>query len=392
MRAGEEIEVLAGRAVHGGRCLAHHEGATVMLRHAIPGERVRARVTRVRSSVVEADAVEVLEPSPDRVVPPCPHAGPGRCGGCDLQHVASPAQAAWKASVIADALRRQGGLDDDAIDRLAIEVRTMPGDTGGLRWRTSARWHASADGRPGFLPWHGTRAVPVAECPVLVPGLEAAMLAARGPGRARAGTDGRVAAGEGRTRHDVRHRSWRIAPATFWQAHAQAPAALVDEVLAQASPAPGERWWDLYAGAGLFTAFLAEAVGPSGSVAAVESSDAAVRDARRALHDLPWASLEAADVRRWVTGSAGRDRPEGIVLDPPRSGAGEAVMRAIAGSRPRRVVMVSCDPVTFARDVRTAASEGYALVRLVGFDAFPMSHHVETVATLAPVRPVDGIS
>jgi tRNA/tmRNA/rRNA uracil-C5-methylase (TrmA/RlmC/RlmD family) len=144
----------------------------------------------------------------------------------------------------------------------------------------------------------------------------------------------------------------------------------------------GGRAWDLYGGAGLFAAVLAEQVGGTGGVLLVESSRSAVADAEANLADLPQVRCVADRVERAITSAA--DRPDVVVLDPPRKGAGQAVVNAIAGRRPDRVVYVACDPAALARDVALFAGHGYALAALRAFDAFPMTHHVECVALLRP--------
>jgi tRNA/tmRNA/rRNA uracil-C5-methylase (TrmA/RlmC/RlmD family) len=142
---GQEVELTVGPVAHGGHCVARHEGRVVFVRHALPGERVRAVVTdgHYGSTFWRADTVEVLEPSADRVVPPCPWAGPGRCGGCDLQHASLPAQRALKTAVVREQLARLAGLDVD------VEVEPVPGDDQGLGWRTRVQWAVGDDGRAG---------------------------------------------------------------------------------------------------------------------------------------------------------------------------------------------------------------------------------------------------
>ena len=398
----EIVEVVAGPLVHGGHCLAHEGGRTVLVRGALPGERVRARVVQVRKKLVFADVDEVVEASVERVVPPCPVAGV--CGGCDLQHASVASQRTMKAGVIADALRRQGGLTAEEIDALGIEVSVIPTGSGdgsgdGLGWRTRAHWHTDAEGRPGFYAARSHRVVPIGACPIAAPALSE-QIGVRRRGDAdvvgAVGSDGTVAvladgrpAGPRRTVQQVHDRQWRIDIDGFWQAHIGAPSAYVDAVVELGEPRAGEHWWDLYAGAGLFSAFLGVAVGPAGAVSAVEGVATAVRDARRALHDLPQVRIVEADARAWVAEAAGdvpargvQDGavPDGVVVDPPRTGLGEQPAAALAAVGAPRIVYVACDPVAFARDARVLRVHGYALTVLRGFDAFPMTHHVELIA------------
>jgi tRNA/tmRNA/rRNA uracil-C5-methylase (TrmA/RlmC/RlmD family) len=172
----------------------------------------------------------------------------------------------------------------------------------------------------------------------------------------------------------------------FWQIHPGAAGALTEAVIAALSPRPGDVALDLYCGAGLFTAALAAAVGPDGSVTGIDADRAAVRDARRNLRRMPWARVHAGDVAGLLTGQA-RARCGGLaVLDPPRAGAGRAVIERLLAAEPklRAVAYVSCDPATLARDIAVFGEHGWRLSGLRAFDAFPMTHHVECVATLTP--------
>ena len=394
---GEVLEVDCGSVAGGGAVIAHHGGRTLLVRHALPGERVRVQVTEVRSKIVRADAIEVLRASADRVQPPCPAAHAGGCGGCDLQHVRPDAQRRWKAQVVQDALRRAGVWD------APVTVEPLAGDADGLRWRTRMRWSVAPDGRPGLLRHRSHEVEPIDDCPIAAAGIAAwRSQGARFPGssevRTTQGDDGEVVVevdglrvlGPPRVSQAVGDRRWRLSPDTFWQVHPAAGATLTECVLELGDPRPGEAWWDLYAGAGLFSAPLAAAVGPTGSVDAVESSPQAIRDARRALHDLRQVRLHEVSADRWRP--EGADTPDGIVLDPPRTGAEPAVLDLIGRSGARRVVYVSCDPMTLARDLAVLGTGGYRVQEVRAFDTFPMTHHVETVAALIRVGERDQIS
>ncbi len=428
--AGTVVRLRIGPVAHGGHCVARHEGRVVFVRHALPGELADVRLTQAgeRDRFWRGDAVAVVEASPDRVEPRCDVARPGGCGGCDWQHASLDAQRRLKADVVAEQLRRIGGTE---VADLVVEP--VPGDVGGLGWRTRVRYAVDPGGRAGLRrhrshdvvaidacpiadpevdavgvptrPWPGTASVEVVAAraggevqrlvivePVVeslapdagrlqVPPLDApASLARRGPGGVE-----RVR-GRGWVREEVpvdgTVRSFRVSGAGFWQVHPGAAQALLDAVLAAADPRPGEHALDLYCGVGLFAAGLAARVGPAGSVLGVEGEERAVADARRNLHDLPWVRLEHGPVAP-VLGrrAAGADV---VVLDPPRTGAGRDVVEAVLGLRPRVVVYVACDPAALARDVATARAGGYRLAGLRAFDLFPMTHHVECVATLVP--------
>lgn len=416
---GRELVLEVGAVAHGGHCVARHEGRVVFVRHALPGEQVRAQVTEdAGGGFCRADAVEVLRASPDRVVPPCPHAGPRRCGGCDWQHASGPAQLLLKSAVIAEALTRLGALPGE---QAAVEVEQLPveGPDPLLGWRTRTAYARLPDGRIGFHRHRGSAIEVVDRCliataavgsPAAVaraarigdqPGAsgvevvepDAVLLHLPAPVSARRGRGRRppdrvqLAAGPSRIEHTVLGRTFAVRPDGFWQVHPGAADAFVAAALAMLDPRPGETALDLYAGAGLFTAFLAQRVGPAGAVIGLESSRGAVADAEANLADLPHATVLAGSVDpASVAGTAsGLGRPVDLVLlDPPRSGAGAPVMRAVLGLAPRAVAYVACDPAAFARDVRAAGELGWRLADLRAFDAFPMTQHMECVGLLLP--------
>lgn len=383
IEVGEEVAVTLGAMVHGGHCLAHPRGRTAFVRHGLPGEQVVIRVTEVRAKLVRADVVEVLEPSPHRVAPPCPWAHAGGCGGCDFQHIALAHQRALKGAIARESLLRHAGIDPG-------ELTAIPLDDGdGLHWRTRMRYSVDAGGTAGLLGSRSHGVLPVERCLLASPGIDALRITERewrgagsvelvedSRGRTSTWVDGTHAEGPRRADQQVHGRDWDIEATAFWQVHPQAAPAIVDHVLAAGEPRPGEHWLDLYAGAGLIAAFLGEAVGVTGRVQAVESHRAAVRDGRRALADLP----QVAFVDRPVEGWDMPARVDGVVLDPPRRGAGVDVMATIAAAAPRAVVYVACDPVAFARDAAALVAHGYDLDGFTVLDAFPMTHHMECIA------------
>lgn len=403
---GEVVELEVGAVAHGGICVARHEGRVVFVRHTLPGERVRARLTDAREGARfwRADAVEVLEASPDRVPLAWPDAGPGGVGGADLQHVALPAQRRWKADVVAEQLRRLAHLERDVV----VEAAPDEGDAPGWGWRTRIELVADAEGRAGM---HRTRSHDVAaleDMPLAVAGLrELGLFARRWPAGARitavapVGGDRPLVLVDGvpwgdkgpdrrpNARTAVRERAevagrdlaWRVAADGFWQVHRAAPTVLANAVVAAVGERPGATVVDLYSGAGLLTLPLAHAVGDGGRVVAVEGDARAVRDARRNVHEHPQVDLHEGGVAE-VLASGAVARADVVVLDPPRVGAGRDVVDRIAALGAERVVYVACDPAALARDVAYLADHGYALGDLRALDLFPMTHHVECVAVL----------
>ncbi len=374
---GRRFEVEVGKVAHGGHCVARHEGRVVFVRHALPGERVVVEVTEDRGgSFCRGDAVSVLSASPDRVDPSCPVAVPGGCGGCDWQHATWDAQRALKAAVVEEQLSRLAGLE------MPVEVEELPG--GPLRWRTRVRMTVDSSGRPGFLAHRSHRVIPVDDCPISAYGtVDEVVTRTWPPGSAL--TVSVDAAGETHVGEDVVaveravRREWRVSG--FWQAHPDAADVYGEVVGEWAGLSAGESAWDLYAGVGLFAAVLAEQVGPSGSVMAVESYRPAAVEAAGNLADLPQVRVFAGRVEAVLRAGEGPD-PSVVVLDPPRKGAGRAVVDAIVERGASRVVYVACDPAALARDVAIFGGHGFHVTRLRAFDAFPMTHHVECVALL----------
>ncbi len=401
------VELVVGPVAHGGHCVARLDGRVVFVRHALPGERVRARLTETGDdrSFWRADAVEVLEASPDRVPSAWPAAGPGGVGGGELAHVALPAQRAWKQAVLEEQLRRL------AHDERAVPVVAAPGDDerGGLAWRTRIDLVADDAGLAGMYRYRSHEVLPLRDMPLAsqeIAGL--GIFERRWPAAARievvvpAGAPGGVVLVDGAP-YDLTHGradprpnarstvqehvatstgrwTYRVTASGFWQVHREAPAVLVGAVLQAVGDLTGGRVLDLYSGAGLFTLPLADAVGEHGAVVAVEGDDRAVRDARRLVHDRPQVTLRAGDVARVLASGVGG--ADAVVLDPPRTGAGRRVVDAVAALAPRRVVYVACDPAALARDVALFGARGYTLDAVTGHDLFPMTHHVEAVAVL----------
>ncbi|WP_436790372.1 class I SAM-dependent RNA methyltransferase [Yinghuangia sp. YIM S10712] len=422
---GTRYEVEVGPVAHGGHCVARHEGRVLFVRHGLPGERVVVEVTEgaETSRFLRTDVVEVLTPSPDRVQPPCPYAGPGRCGGCDWQHATPAAQRALKAAVVAEQLRRLAGLDLD------VQVEAVDGPPGlpeGLGWRTRVQFAVDPDSGAVGLRKHRSHDVqPIDACAIAAPGVEElgierrdwrgvasieAVAASGSLDRAvvvtpaehegrmpiveldrpvavfRGDERGRAKRVHGRAgvREVAAGRTWRVSGAGFWQVHPAAADTLVAAVLDGLEPRPGDVALDLYCGVGLFAGAIADRLADSDTVIGVESSRDAVEDARHNLRAVPGARFEAGRVERVLTRPGFLRRADIVVLDPPRAGAGKTVVERIARLTPRRIVYVACDPAALARDVGYFAQRGYRLRALRAFDLFPQTHHVECIAVLEP--------
>jgi tRNA/tmRNA/rRNA uracil-C5-methylase (TrmA/RlmC/RlmD family) len=350
---GERFEAEVGQVAHGGHCVVRHDERVVFVRHALPGERVVVSVTEGSDGdrFWRGDAVSVLTPSPQRVPAPCPYAGPDLCGGCDFQHVSPVGQRELKTAVVREQLSRLAGLEVD------VTVEEVPPS---LRWRTRMQYVGLPGGARGLHVHRSDEVVEIDDC-LIDAGLPSAEVET--------------------VQTSYGSREFQVDRDAFWQAHVEAPRLLVETVLGLTRPKLGERVLDLYSGVGLFAAFLADAVGPTGRVVAVEGSRAACRDAGTNLPS--FVRVEHGSVHR-VLESAYDEPFDLVVLDPPREGAKRRVVQQVLDRAPRAVAYVACDPAALARDLATFAELGYGLTTLRAFDLFPMTHHVECVALLEP--------
>jgi tRNA/tmRNA/rRNA uracil-C5-methylase (TrmA/RlmC/RlmD family) len=376
---GTELTLTVGAPANGGSCVARHDGRVVFVRYALPGEVVRARVTEQRGSHWHAEVLEVVEPSADRIDSLCPIAGVDGSGCCDLAF-ATP----------------------QAARRLKGEVVGSAGPTG---WRTRVRLDVGGQGpqagRAGFHRYHSSDLVTDLACGQLPAGMLAGLDASTWP----PGAQLHVALDDQGTRHVVRtgprsdrkastqavegnyeatqrvgDRTWTVPVTAFWQAHRDAAREYSALVREWAQLSSGMTAWDLYGGAGVFAAVLAESVGESGHVLTVDTSRGSSRAARAALADLGHVSVVTDSVRRALTGQPGR--ADVAVLDPPRTGAGREVIDLLAAACVPRIIHIGCEAASFARDVGLYRGHRYAVEELRVFDSFPLTHHVECVAVL----------
>ncbi|MFF2779337.1 class I SAM-dependent RNA methyltransferase [Streptomyces sp. NPDC058052] len=429
---GAEYEVEVGPVAHGGHCIARTDaGRVLFVRHALPGERVVARVTEGEetSRFLRADAVAILEPSKDRVEAPCPFAGPGKCGGCDWQHAKPGAQRRLKGEVIAEQLQRLAGLTPE---EAGWDGTVMPAEGDKLpagevpQWRTRVQYAVDAEGHAGLRKHRSHEVEIIDHCMIAAQGVSelgiesrtwegmatVEAIAASGSNdrqvilTPRPGArlplveldkpvsvmrvdekDGGVHRVHGRAfvRERADERTHRVGSGGFWQVHPKAADTLMKAVMQGLLPRKGDTALDLYCGVGLFAGALADRVGEQGAVLGIESGKRAVEDARHNLADFPRVRIEQGKVES-VLPRTGITEVDLIVLDPPRAGAGKQTVRHLAGLSARRIAYVACDPAALARDLGYFAESGYRVRTLRAFDLFPMTHHVECVAILEPVK------
>jgi 23S rRNA (uracil1939-C5)-methyltransferase len=416
------IELRIDRLAAGGDGVARDaEGRVVFVPLSTPGDLLRVSITEARKRFARAEIREILEPGPDRTKPSCRHFG--RCGGCSWQHVEYRQQLAAKAAIVEDALERIGGFELSE----PIAVTPSPSPYG---YRSRARL-VQQGVRLGYRERHSHDVCVVDECPVLVPDLEAEVLRQRPeapkhnrprrrghaadqpPGRSSEwelaiGTAGRPramrvteratqrvnksvnegvneSAGAGFVELEVAGERLRVSHGVFAQSNSLLVETLHDAVLRQSGDASkAVSAVELYAGAGLFSLGLAARFD---MLFAVEAHPAAVEDLR---FNLERAGRSNVVVREGpveqILPKLDVNRPDLLVLDPPRAGVSSQGLGSIAALAPERIVYLSCDPATLARDLAQLRGESYRLAHLEAFDLFPQTPHVEVLATLTRQR------
>lgn len=393
---GKKIEVITERLAYGGDAVARYQGLTVFVQGAAPNEQVRVRIAESKKNYARAVVEEILVPSPVRREPPCRYFGD--CGGCQLQHLTYAAQLEAKENFIRDALNRIGhlGWTEEIEIRSAAEF--------GYRARAQLKIEGGRQKRIGYYRAASHSVCDVEDCPILLPQLNDKLHTIRSiikedvhqiPDNLTeielaAGTDTiaiepafdpRLQTPDSRLSTVVAGTTYQYSPSSFFQVNALLLTDFVREATAGVS---GDSAVDLYAGVGLFTIQLARQFK---SVIGVEGDKRAVDFA------LENVAINRANNVQFITGRADvwlrefvkrheGQAPDLLLLDPPRSGAAECI-GSIAALKPQHIHYVSCDPTTLARDLKTLMADDYKLNRVVGFDLFPQTYHVETIAFLS---------
>jgi len=410
------------KIVHGGDGLARHEGRVVFVPFTIPGEQIESEVVREKKAYAEGEIVRIIAPSPERREAPCPVFT--ICGGCQLQQLPEAAQLRYKVEAMREVLARIGKIT--SYDLLPPVSSPLP-----FHYRTRTQLKVER-GEIGYYRQRSHEIVSIDRCPLLLASLNAAMeamlrslqrdrleeielqavpsgdflVALRGDqfphergepfyesvrqdlplkGVIIGNRRGWHVFGENFLIETVRQKRFRISERAFSQVNPAVNRLLIETVLDRSAPASDDRVLELYSGIGNFTLFLAER---AGAVTAVEGNRAAVEDARWNLKSagLSNVTLQTASAEEGIRRAIKEKKKYNqIFLDPPREGAGRAVMQGIASLAPQKIVYLSCDPATFARDARILLDRGYLLKSLQPFDMFPQTGHLELLAEITRV-------
>jgi 23S rRNA (uracil1939-C5)-methyltransferase len=407
------------KIVHGGDGLARHEGRVIFVPYTIPGEQIEAEILREKKEYAEGEIVRIITPSPERREAPCPVFT--ICGGCQLQHLPEEGQLRYKVEAMREVLARIGKIT--TYDLLPAVPSPLP-----FHYRTRTQLKVER-GEIGYYRQKSHEIVSIDRCPLLIESLNAAieailrslqrdrleeielqavpsgdfLIVLRGDqfphdraehfyettrqelplkGVVVGNRRGWHLFGENFLTDTVHEKRFRISERAFSQVNPGVNRLLIETILDWAAPSPDDRILELYSGIGNFTLFLAKR---AGALTAVEGNRAAVEDARWNLKTagLTNVVLHTSSAEEGVRRSLKEQkRYSQIFLDPPREGAGKAVMQGIASLAPERVLYLSCDPATFARDARVLLDRGYLLGKLQPFDMFPQTGHLELLGEI----------
>jgi 23S rRNA (uracil1939-C5)-methyltransferase len=405
---GDQLTLRLMDMAHGGEAVGKHERKVIFVPYAIPGEYARVEVIEDRGRFARARVLQILEASPRRVEAPCPYFG--RCGGCQWQHLAYDAQLEYKRSIVLTQLQRIAGLSEaDVRPTLGMEVP--------WRYRNRVQFHASDDGQLGFMAAHSHDIVPIEQCLIMHPLLGGLFdaLDAELPDLVslslRAGihtgdqmvifelgsdqppelevdlpvscllrlSDGTpvTLVGSPYLREQVAGREYRISASSFFQVNTLQAEVLALQVSSMLRPKPDNVVLDGYCGVGVFALGLAEV---ARQVIGVEVNTSAVADAQANAAGVENVSFVSGPMQSMLP-KLGLAEPL-VVVDPPRTGLQGETLAALLKLDPPRIVYVSCDPATLARDVKALLAAGYLLRSVQPVDMFPQTYHIETVTLL----------
>lgn len=382
-----------------------HQGRMIFAPFGLPGEKARVEIEQEHKRWAQAHILEILTPAPQRIIPRCRHFI--SCGGCHYQHMPYAMQLEVKREIVGDQLRRLAGLQDPYVEATVASPSAW-------HTRNHVQFHLDQHSRLGFYAASSHEVVPIQECYLPdealsslwtsieidpTPGMESIalrsgrngslMIVLHGSGAPEmelsidlsasvvwlTAEQSWVLAGEDSLLMQVLQRSFRVSAGSFFQVHSALAEQLVSHAMQALSPQPDQTIFDLYAGVGLFSAFLAQA---GARLIAVEASPWACEDFAFNLDEFDQVELYQATVEETLPALDGH--PASVLVDPPRSGLDKGVIQGLLERRPARLVYLSCDPATLARDAKLLIEGGYRLQKTTPFDLFPQTYHIETLS------------
>lgn len=400
------VEVVFHSLAYGGDAIGKlKNGSAIFVPFCLPGERARVEVLEEKKGYHRGKLVELIEPSPQRIDPRCPHFGD--CGGCQYQHLAYEDQLQFKTCILKDQFLRIAGISELPIE--SIEPSTLE-----WNYRNAIQFHQDGSGRLGFYAAGSHRVVPIRECHLpdeaigaVWPKIAMEHLPELEELQLRSGSGGQVMmvlvtngelpeleielsisvahlspagalilAGDDHMIMQVKGVDFQLSPGSFFQVNTAQAARMVDDLLKHLDLSRDLTLMDIYCGVGLFSRFLA---GEVGRLVGIELSAPACDDYA--------ANLDMFDNVELYVGSAGEIlsslniHTDAVILDPPRAGLEKRAMQGLLEMLPRTIAYVSCDPATLARDAKQFILAGYQLERVKPFDLFPQTGHIESIST-----------
>lgn len=409
----ETYVVQIEKLVYGGEGLGRlPDGRAVFVPFVLPGEKVAVELLKQEQHFARGHAVQIVQPSPERIQPLCPHFG--ACGGCHYQHLEYSTQLQVKQDILYDQLLRLGGINNPPISGITPSSEAW-------NYRNLVQFHPTSLGRLGFMDTEGTHTVPIQECHLpmedinalwpqidLSPETGLTRVTLRedsfgeiivflegedetGPELSldlpvsvcyqRANGSSLTLAGQDHLIYQILGKQLAISPETFFQVNLSVAEKMVAYVLAKLPQVQNLNTLELYSGAGLFSTFLAER---SHQLIAIESSPSACYDFANNLDPYENVSLYEGLVEEVLPALAQKlPALDLVLLDPPRAGLHPKARQALEKLQSQQILYISCDPSTLARDLKHLCAAGYTLIDVHLFDMFPQTYHIETVSLLA---------
>ena len=386
LNIGDTVTVDIGNIANGGHFVSRHNNQIVFVRHGISGEIAIVKITAINSKFAFGDAVEILKSSKDRVEAPCQYSHPEGCGGCDFQHINPIAQSDLKKKVIQEQFKRITKIE---VDPELISTEPL----NGLNWRSRLNLAISENGNVGLHAYRSNKIIEIKKCSIALEKInnlevftkkwdqkDNIKISYSSEDDISISQLGQKISGSENLKENVEGNKYTISPQSFWQSHKNAPKLLLQHVIKLAEIKKGQIICDLYGGAGLFTLPLSKLIGEKGEVHLIERDDTCIQDANKMFSSIKNIFIHHGKVEQKL-GSV--KKIDTIILDPPRNGVSKQVINQIIEKKPKLIIYVSCNPSTLARDSKVLLNNNYKLNKIIGLDLFPMTHHIECVASFS---------
>lgn len=389
LSVGDVVEIEIKDVAHGGHFVAHHGKQVIFVRHAITGEKVKAKITRINNKIMLADTIEVLQPSKYRVTPPCEYVSDQqkiKCGGCDFQHINIEYQRELKEKIVVDQFYRLAKFDlrkFKSSDSEDFHLKSVAPATG-LGWRTRMNFAVSKSGKMGMFPHHSNEILEIKDCQIADSRLSVSKFATQNwSGKNRVSLE--LFAEQVQITHGDE-------PGVFWQSHINAQETLTDYIGEKLIVKPAAKVLDLYSGLGVFGQFILKLQPNIAALTLVDTNVESIKIAKSEFATLlkqinPAVKFNTATsevlkyLRSEVQSKKSQERTWDLaIVDPPRSGLNSQIIDLLAQLKVSELVYISCDPASLARDFAALQSKNYHLNHIRSFDLFPMTQHIETVA------------